>query len=220
VEDAGDVKMNLADIRREYEQGALHRDNLEPDPIRQFERWMDDALRAEILEPTAMTLATTSADGDPAARIVLLKRFDEEGFVFFTNYRSQKGRHIADNPRVELAFWWDKLQRTVRIHGTAEKISVAESQEYFHLRPRRSQIGALASDQSEIVENRRALEQRFAELEQQHEGQPIPMPEHWGGYIVRPQTIEFWQGRTSRLHDRFRYERQPDNTWLIQRLQP
>jgi pyridoxamine 5'-phosphate oxidase len=212
--------MDLASIRNEYQQGALHRTDLDPDPIRQFEKWMRDAIAAGILEPTAMTLATATPDGDPSIRIVLLKAAEPGGFVFYTNYLSQKGREISQNPRVELCFWWDRLQRMVRVHGSVSALPAGESRAYFHSRPRRSQIGALASNQSEPVESRDVLEQRFAALEKQYENQSIPMPEHWGGYRVAAQWIEFWQGRLSRLHDRFRYFRQDTGGWTIERIQP
>lgn len=212
--------MNLSDLRRDYEAGALHRRDLASDPIDQFERWLNDAIGAGQLEPTAMTLATATPDGRPSARIVLLKAVDASGFVFFTNYLSEKGRAIEANPNVELCFFWDKLERTVRVHGAATRTSREESEAYFRQRPKRSQIGAAASNQSEIVANRELLEQRFAELEKQHEGADVPTPPHWGGFRVIPATIEFWQGRRSRLHDRLRYRREPGGAWVIERIAP
>ena len=212
--------MDLSAVRRDYEAGALHRRDLDVDPIAQFQRWLSDAVVAEQLEPTAMTLATATPDGRPSARVVLLKGCDASGFVFFTNYLSQKGREIEANPNVELCFFWDKLERTVRVHGTAARTSRDESHAYFHQRPRKSQIGAAASNQSEVVADREVLERRFAELEKHYETGDVPTPPHWGGYRVTPETIEFWQGRRSRLHDRFRYRRDNAGVWVIERIAP
>jgi pyridoxamine 5'-phosphate oxidase len=214
------MPMDLASIRRDYETGALHRRDLDEDPIKQFERWLNDAIAAQQIEPTAMTLATATPDGRPSARIVLLKGVDAAGFVFFTNYLSQKGREIEANPNVELVFFWDKLERTVRVHGTVTRTSREESDAYFRQRPKRSQIGAAASNQSEVVADREMLEKRFAELEKQYEDGAVPTPAHWGGFRVRPETIEFWQGRRSRLHDRFRYRRDASGAWAIERIAP
>lgn len=212
--------MNLSDIRRDYEAGAVHRRDLDPDPIKQFERWLNDAIAAGQLEPTALTLATASPQGRPSARVVLLKAVDAGGFVFFTNYLSQKGREITANPTVELCFFWDKLERTVRVHGSVARTSREESEAYFRQRPKRSQVGAAASSQSEVVTNREVLEQRFAELEKQYEADDVPTPPHWGGFRVTPETVEFWQGRRSRLHDRLRYRRDAGGAWIIERLAP
>ena len=212
--------MDLSALRRDYQSGALHRRDLDPDPIAQFRRWLNDAIAAGQLEPTAMTLATATPDGRPSARVVLLKWFDASGFAFFTNYLSQKGREIEANPKVELVFFWDKLERTVRVHGVGTRTSREESEAYFHQRPRRSQVGAVASNQSEVVASREVLEQRFAELEKQYETGEVPTPAHWGGFRVKPETIEFWQGRSSRLHDRLRYRRGADGAWVIERIAP
>ncbi len=212
--------MDLSDLRRDYQAGALHRRDLDGDPIRQFERWLNDAIAAGQLEPTAMTLATATPGGRPSARVVLLKSVDAEGFVFFTNYLSQKGCEITANPNVELCFFWDKLERTVRVHGSVARTSREESEAYFRQRPRRSQIGAAASNQSERVVNREVLEQRFAELEKEHENLDVPTPPHWGGFRVEHETIEFWQGRRSRLHDRFRYQRGEAGAWVVERIAP
>jgi pyridoxamine 5'-phosphate oxidase len=213
------MSTNLSDIRRSYEQGALHRRDLDPDPIKQFEKWLADAMTAGQVEATAMFLATATKGGRPSGRVVLLKRVGPDGFVFFTNYQSQKGTEIELNPQVEACFFWDKLERTVRVHGSVIRATEAESDEYFHKRPRLSQIGALASNQSQPVENRKALEKLFAELEKKYETAEIPKPPHWGGYIIAPETIEFWQGRPSRLHDRLRYVKSPGG-WTIERLSP
>jgi pyridoxamine 5'-phosphate oxidase len=212
--------MDLSTLRRDYASGALHRRDLDADPIVQFQCWLNDAIAAEQLEPTAMTLATATPDGRPSARIVLLKGLDADGFVFFTNYLSQKGREIEANPNVELLFFWDTLERTVRVHGTVSRTNREESEAYFHQRPRKSQIGAAASNQSEVVADREVLERRFAELEKQYENAEVPMPSQWGGFRVKPETIEFWQGRQSRLHDRFRYRRDASGAWIIERIAP
>ena len=213
------MSTNLSDIRRNYEQGALHRRELDADPIKQFEKWLADAMAADQVEATAMFLATATRDGRPSGRVVLLKRVGPDGFVFFTNYDSQKGQEIEANPQVEACFFWDKLERTVRVHGRVTRTSAKESDEYFHKRPRPSQIGALASNQSKPVENRQVLEQQFADLQKMYEQGQIPRPAHWGGYVIAPEMIEFWQGRPSRLHDRLRYVKSGD-AWAIERLSP
>jgi pyridoxamine 5'-phosphate oxidase len=199
---------------------ALTRDKADPNPIRQFQKWVDEVRASGVSEQdaTSMTLATATKDGRPSARIVLLKSFDDRGFVFFTNYQSQKGNELNENPRAALLFYWPGLWRQVRIEGEVEKISAAESEEYFQSRPLGSRLGAWASNQSEVVENRETLEARFAELQQRF-GEDVPRPEHWGGYRVKPNSIEFWQGRDNRLHDRLRYRREED-AWVIERLAP
>lgn len=199
---------------------ALTKNNVDANPIRQFQRWIDEVRASGVSEQDAisMTLATANRDGRPSARIVLLKSFDDRGFVFFTNYQSQKGNELNENARASLLFYWSGLWRQVRIEGEVEKISAAESEEYFQSRPLGSRLGAWASNQSEVVENRETLETRFAELQQRF-GEVVPRPEHWGGYRVKPNSIEFWQGRDNRLHDRLRYRREEDG-WVIERLAP
>src|SRR5262245_27324891 len=190
------------------------------DPIAQFRRWFDDAIAAGLPLPEAMSLATVTSEGKPTARMVLLKRVDADGFVFFTNYRSAKARELADNPNASLVFFWPQLERQVRIEGVVTKTSAAESREYFATRPRGSQIGAWASPQSDVISAREVLEQRQAELEETYRDREVPWPEHWGGYCLKPDRIEFWKGRSDRLHDRLLYVRQSDESWVIRRLAP
>jgi pyridoxamine 5'-phosphate oxidase len=212
--------MNLEELRRNYAARSLDRDDLDPDPFRQFDRWMREAIETQLLEPNAMTLATTGADGQPTVRTVLLKGFDARGFVFYTNYESAKARAIAENSRVALLFAWLPLERQVAVTGTAERISAAESLKYFLSRPRDSQIGAWASRQSSVITTRSLLEQKFAEMKAKFAQGEIPLPTNWGGYRVTPRTFEFWQGRPSRLHDRFVYRREREDAWTIERLMP
>lgn len=209
----------LADLRRSYVLGSLNEADVAADPIRQFERWFDEALNAKLPEPNAMTLATVDAAGQPSARIVLLKGIDARGFTFFTNYESRKGADIAANPRAALLFHWVQLERQARIEGVVEKVSDAESDAYYASRPLGSRLGAWASEQSREVANRAVLEQREAEFREKF-GEAPPRPAHWGGYRVVPTWIEFWQGRPSRLHDRIGYRREADGNWRIVRLSP
>jgi pyridoxamine 5'-phosphate oxidase len=210
---------DISGIRREYDHGALSRDDLDPDPIRQFERWFDDARAADLAEPNAMSLATAGEDGQPTARTVLLKYFDSSGFVFFTNTESSKARQIDANAKVGLLFYWQPLERQIIIRGEAERISARESLAYFMKRPRGSQLGAWVSDQSRVITSRKALEMKLDEMKRRFGEGRIPLPGFWGGYRVVPGAMEFWQGRTNRLHDRFLYLR-GDGGWQIDRLAP
>lgn len=207
----------IADIRKDYKLKAFTENEADKDAITQFEKWWREATESKIDEVNAMTLATASADGVPSARIVLLKGFDERGFVFFTNYNSYKGQQLAENPRACLVFFWKELERQVRITGVISKIDVIESEEYFNSRPEGSRISAMASPQSEVIENREWLEARVDNIVKSGE---VKRPESWGGYLVKPVTIEFWQGRASRLHDRLQYSLQENGEWKIERLAP
>jgi len=199
---------------------GLSRDALDPDPLRIFQCWFEDAIALGLPEPNGLSLATVDADGQPWLRTVLLKLYDERGFVFFTNYESRKAEHIAADPRVALLFPWVAVARQVKVTGTAERISTAESLRYFATRPRGSQIGAWASPQSQVITSRSLLEAKVDEIRRKFAQGEVPLPSFWGGYRVRPATIELWQGRESRLHDRFRYTRQADGGWTIERLAP
>jgi len=210
----------LAALRQDYSQRGLRRGDLNPDPVKQFNAWLHEAVERQLLEPNAMTVASVDAAGQPWTRTILLKICDERGFTFFTNYEGAKGHHFLANPRVALTFWWNALERQVNVTGTITKSSREESDAYFHSRPESSQIGAWASAQSEVIAHREQLEKQFADALSKYGGREIPLPPHWGGYCVVPQTIEFWQGRRSRLHDRLRYTRQPDGSWKIERLSP
>lgn len=212
--------VRVADMRRDYKLAGLERTDLAEDPFQQFEQWFKNAEHADIQDPTAMILATAGEKGCPAARTVLLKGFDTDGFVFFTNYQSRKGRHLAENPQASLLFSWTSLERQIEIRGTVTRVTPEETEEYFYTRPIGSQVGAWASAQSSILASRNTLEEKAKELMGKYRGQTVPVPPFWGGYRVRPESIEFWQGRPSRLHDRFLYTRQADGTWQINRLSP
>jgi len=212
--------MSIAAIRRDYMKEALSENQVEENPFRQFDRWWDEAVKAEIDEVNAMTLSTVSSDGKPTARIVLLKGYDDYGFVFFTNYESKKGKDLLLNPNASLLFFWKELERQVRLEGTCEKVSEAESDQYFYSRPEGSRIGAWASPQSQVISSRDVLDSNLAELEKRFKDTPVPRPPHWGGYRIKPQTMEFWQGRPSRLHDRIAYSQDSSGDWKFARLAP
>jgi pyridoxamine 5'-phosphate oxidase len=235
--------MSIADVRREYSLTGLRRSDLDPDPISQFKKWFDQASGArasgkvrkffirlykalllasgtEPLDLTAMTLATADKQGRPSARVVLLKGVDQRGFVFYTNYESRKGRELAENAHAAVVFYWPDQERQVCVAGEISKVPEAESDAYFKGRPRGSRIAAWASKQSAAIRDRAALEERWKQAEAQYAGQDVPRPAFWGGYLLSPTRLEFWQGRPNRLHDRFRYTLQPDKTWLIERLSP
>lgn len=211
---------NIAELRKDYRQQMLSENDVSPNPINQFEKWWNEAVKSEIEEPNAMTLATCNSEGQPSARIVLLKGFGEEGFIFFTNYGSKKGRELQFAPYAALVFFWKELERQVRIEGSVKKISETDSNEYFLLRPEESQLGAWASPQSSIIKNREILEKNIQHYKQVFSNGNITRPEYWGGYIVKPHLIEFWQGRPGRLHDRIQYTGSSKSDWKIDRLAP
>ena len=206
--------------RREYNQAGLQRADLATDPFLQFDGWMKQALDAELADATAMSIATVSADGQPSLRTVLLKFYNQDGFIFYTNQESKKAHEIKQNPKVALLFFWREFERQIQITGKATPVTHTESLKYFLTRPRNSQLGAWVSAQSSVISSRSILEQKFDEMKRKFNNKEVPLPSFWGGYRIVPDTIEFWQGRTNRLHDRFAYRRQPDNDWLIERLAP
>jgi pyridoxamine 5'-phosphate oxidase len=210
----------LAALRRRYARGELHEADMAPDPLIQFAAWLDDALAGQVPEPNAMVLATITPDGFPSARTVLLKGLDDRGFVFYTNYESAKAADLEANPRAALVFPWHAMERQVRVRGTAERISREESAAYFASRPRDSQLGAWASPQSQVVADRASLDRAYAETAERFAGtEDVPLPDFWGGYRVRPEVVEFWQGRQGRMHDRVRYRRTEED-WIMERLAP
>ncbi len=219
--------MDLAALREEYAKGELRQEDLATDPFQQFRAWLEEAQGHELLEPNAFVLSTADAQGRPTSRTVLLKAFDERGLVFYTNYESRKARAIAENPQVSACFLWLPLERQIMINGVADRISKAESLKYFMQRPFKSQIGAWASPQSQVISTRSILEEKFAEMKRRFEEGKVPLPDHWGGYRIIPETMEFWQGRRSRLHDRFLYTRRDEaaaaetgEEWDLRRLAP
>jgi pyridoxamine 5'-phosphate oxidase len=215
-----EVPRDPAASRYDHVGKGLHRSDLDPNPIRQFANWFTGAIEAGIRDVNAMSLATADRDCRPSVRIVLLKNFDQDGFVFFTNYESTKGKQLEANPYAALGFYWIELDRQVRISGKVERTSREESQAYFHSRPVGSQLSAWASRQSTVIDARRVLDARLAEITDRFRDKSVPLPPHWGGYRVRPDMMEFWQGRPNRLHDRFRYRQLPDGSWQIDRLAP
>lgn len=213
--------MDYQNLRKEYRRNQLNECDLNPNPYKQFNEWFQDVLQEKIEEPNAMTLATATKEGKPSARVVLLKEVDENGFIFYTNKESRKGQELKENPNAELLFYWFSQQRQVRISGAVELLSEEESQAYFQTRPLGSQLGAWVSKQSQALQNRELLEQAFHEAEEKYKGRLVPMPPYWGGYRVRPNRFEFWQGRSNRLHDRLVYSLdEKNNKWVVQRLYP
>ncbi len=214
------ITVDLADLRREYRMQPLRRNDLDADPLLQFNRWFEEAGHAESMDANAMSIATVAADGQPTVRTVLLKYYDEEGFVFYTNLESNKAKDLDGNPRASLLFYWSEMHRQVIINGVATRISAAENVKYFLRRPRDSQLGAWVSQQSHPISSRTVLEQKFKEMKQKFAEGAVPLPSFWGGYRVCPASIEFWQGRENRLHDRFVYTSSNEDSWDIERLAP
>ena len=215
------MQKDLSDYRKSYEKSELTETSIRENPMEQFQKWFHEVEASEgVDEPNAMTVSTIGLDGFPKSRVVLMKKFTFEGFIFYTNYRSEKGKAIAANPSVCLSFFWPNMERQVIIKGKAEKIAENLSDGYFESRPKGSQLGAVVSDQSQVVPSREYLEDKLKNLEQKYDGKEVPRPEYWGGYLIRPISIEFWQGRPNRLHDRIRYSLQEDFDWKIERLAP
>jgi pyridoxamine 5'-phosphate oxidase len=217
---AGTEFVKVADLRRNYTHQVLLEQEVDPNPVLQFQAWFTQAVVAQVIEPNAMTLATVTTEGKPAARIVLLKDIDARGLVFYTNFQSRKGQELNHTPSAALVFWWGELERQVRVEGDITLVSETEAQAYFQSRPRGSQLGAWVSNQSQVIPNREVLEARLQELELEYCNRPIPRPSHWGGYRLAPTYFEFWQGRPNRLHDRLCYRQTSSKTWEIERLSP
>ncbi len=215
-----DLKEYISQLRFDFCKQSLSEDQINSNPFLQFESWFKEAVETHVYSPNAMMLCTASKSGKPAARIMLLRNFDEKGFVFYSNYTSHKAQNMAENPQVALTFFWGELERQVRIEGLVEKQNDAESDSYFAMRPDTSKLGAWASPQSKVIANRTVLDEKYKELKQQFADQPIPRPPFWGGYLVKPTFFEFWQGRPSRLHDRIAFELMNDSQWKISRLAP
>ena len=213
------TRENLQNLRQDYRVASLSENDVAANPFLQFKKWFSDAIEAQLYEPNVMTFATADSDGKPSARIVLLKGFDENGFVFYTNYESRKANDLVENPQAAAVFFWAELERQVRIEGIVSKIDKETSEAYFHSRPIGSQIGAIASPQSSVITNRTILEEKVSMLTAEYEGKVIPKPDNWGGYLIEPKRIEFWQGRSSRLHDRITYDF-IEGFWKISRLAP
>lgn len=215
------MNRDLSNYRKSYEKHELSEANIPRNPMTLFNNWFNEADQSELIgEANAVTLSTLGEDGYPSSRIVLIKQFDESGFVFYTNYDSKKGKAISNNSKVCLSFFWPELERQVIIRGNASKVDASDSDAYFNSRPKGSQLGALVSNQSQVIEDRKALDDRLSQLEKEYSDKPVKRPKHWGGFVVLPEYIEFWQGRMNRLHDRFLFSKNSDNLWIANRLSP
>ncbi len=214
------IEEHIKSLRRDYSGKSLDEREIDPDPLKQFQAWLEEAVKSEISDPHAMVVATVSKNGRPSARVVLLRGFEKKGLVFYTNYKSQKGAEVQQNPKVAAVFFWSELARQVRIEGSVEKVDGGISDGYFNSRPRESQIAAWASDQSETISSRAELDRRYEEYEKKFSGRPVPRPENWGGLVILPASYEFWQGRPNRLHDRIIYSRDAAGEWTTRRLAP